>query len=72
MKQLIKDKFLSENKSTLKPKIKAVLIFLILLSTFCEILEVIKIKAKKKQIHYQEITSRNNYYLGMIEVLRKA
>ncbi len=56
----------------LRLRIKAVYIFPILLNIFCEILEVGKTKAKKKQIHYQKMTFKSNYYLGMMEVQKEA
>ncbi len=55
IKQLIKVKFLSENKNTQKVRIKVAFTFQILLNIFREILEVEKIKLKKKQIHLSEM-----------------
>ncbi len=49
----------------LKVKTKIALISQTLLSIFRGILEVKKIKIKKRQTLYQEMTLRNNYYLDM-------
>ena len=46
----------------LKIKTKVTLISQTLSSIFCEILEVKKIKIRKKYILHQEMTLRNNYY----------
>ncbi len=48
-----------------KVRTKDALIFPILLSIFRKILEAEKIRVKKRQIHYQEMTLRNNYYSNM-------
>jgi len=55
-----------------KSKTKNALIFPIHLSIFYRNLEVRKTKAKKKHIHHQKMTFRNNYYLNMMEVPRVA
>ncbi len=54
-----------------KAKTKVTPIFLIHLSISHEILEVKKIRAKKKQTHRLEMTSKNNYYSDTKEIQRE-
>ncbi len=55
-----------------KLRTKAACIFLTPLSISREILEVRKIRVKKKQTLHQEMTFKNSYYLDMTEVSKKA
>jgi len=43
----------------------------ILSNIFCEILEIGKIKEKKKRIYHSEIILKSNYYLNITEALKE-